>query len=112
MEQLQPNATYNFSRGKLEDGVINLHDWSGIEPVEDKGEFPPHKTYTIQELTEMSEVEKIIDFQGCILQVGEAQPGTTKEGRHYSKQQVECGQLESRLRITVTMWDNFLSKTA
>jgi hypothetical protein len=47
VEQLQPNATYNFSRGKLEDGVINLHDWSVVEPLEDKGEFPAYKTYSI-----------------------------------------------------------------
>lgn len=112
VEQLHPNAVYNISRGKLEDGVINLHDWSKIEQVDDNGEFPPQQLYTLQDLMELPDQEKIIDFQASILQVGEVQSGTTKEGRHYNRQQVECGDLEARLRITVTMWDNFLSKSA
>lgn len=91
--QLQPNNTYSFSRGKLEDGVINLHDWSAIEPAEDTGTFPTQRFYNLRDLMELPSAEKIIDFQACILEVGEVLPGTTKEGRQYRKQQVECGDL-------------------
>lgn len=54
-DRLEPNATYLFSKGRLEDGVINFGEHAEIERIDDDGIIPLNQLHYLRDLASMDD---------------------------------------------------------